>query len=413
MATTSTRRSTGGSSQRPGTFRWLGRNGRGERVRGETYGFNEQDVRQQLSSQGVIVNRITRQRHLPGMGQRLKGQDITLFARQMATMIRAGVPLLQSLTAVGNGAKKPALRHFVETLKRDVSSGMSFSRALSNQKRHVGQLFVNLIEAGEQAGALDRMLERVADHKERMDALRGRVLKAMYYPSAVVTIGLGVTALLLIKVVPQFESMFASADADLPGPTRITLALSEAAQQSWWQVLAILIGGFFVLRRAIKRSPGVALRVDRLLLKMPILGPILERSSIARFSRTLATTFAAGVPLMSALETAGSVCGNRAYENAVKTIRLDVSAGQQLHFAMRSTHLFTPMALQMVAIGEESGALESMLNKVADFYEAEVENRVDNLTSLLEPLIIVVLGSLVGGVMVSMYLPIFELGGAL
>lgn len=413
MASTSTRRSASGSSQRSGTFRWLGRNGRGERVRGEIYGHNEQDVRQQLSSQGVVVNRITRRRNLPGMGQRLKGRDITLFARQMATMIRAGVPLLQSLTAVANGIRKPALRHFVETLKRDVSSGMSFSRALADHKRHVGPLFVHLIEAGEQAGALDRMLERVADHKERMDALRARVLKAMYYPTAVITIGLGVTALLLIKVVPQFESMFASADADLPGPTRVTLALSEAAQNSWWQALLIAIGGILLLRRILKRSPGMALRVDKILLRLPILGPILERTSIARFARTLATTFAAGVPLMSALETAGGVCGNRAYENAIKTLRLDVSAGQQLHFAMRSTNLFTPMALQMVAIGEESGSLETMLNKVADFYETDVENRVDSLTSLLEPLIIVVLGTLVGGVMISMYLPIFEFGGAL
>ncbi|MFC0266928.1 type II secretion system F family protein [Kushneria aurantia] len=411
MATSSS--AAGSSLKAPATFRWLGRNGRGERVRGESRGFSEQEVRQQLSGQGVTVRRISRKRSLASFGNRLKSRDITLFARQMATMIRAGVPILQSLEAIGGGAGRPALSHFIEALKRDVASGMSFSRALQSHRHLVGALFVYLVEAGEQAGALDSMLERIATHKERTDALRARVVKAMYYPGAVVAIGLGVTALLLVKVVPQFERMFANVDAELPGPTRVTIALSEAAQSSWWQVLLILVGGIVLLRRSMRRSPRVAFQVHRLILKLPILGVIQRHAAIARFTRTLATTFAAGVPLMSALETAGSVCGNLVYERAIERVRQDVSSGQSLQFALRNTGLFPAMAMQMIAIGEEAGSLETMLNKVADFYESEVENRVDSLTSLMEPLIIVVLGSLVGGVVISMYLPVFEFGGAL
>lgn len=395
------------------TFRWLGKNARGERVRGEMHGVSEHDVRRQLSSQGVIVTRLSRKRTLPGMGHRIRGQDMTLFARQMATLIRAGVPLLQSLDSVASGTNRPALRHFVETLKQDVSSGMSFSRALAAHPRHIDPLFVHLIEAGEQAGALDRMLDRVAAHKERLDHLRARVRKAMYYPAAVVAVGIAVTALLLIKVVPQFENMFASFGAELPAPTRMTIALSEAAQSLWWQVLLAASALGWLARRMVKRSPALAFQASRLVLRLPVLGPVIERAAIARFARTLATTFAAGVPLMSALETAGGVCGNLVFEQAIERVRQDVSAGQQLHFAMRTTGLFTPMALQMVAIGEESGSLEAMLNRVADFYDDEVESRVDTLTTLMEPLIIVVLGTLVGGVVVSMYLPVFDLGSAI
>lgn len=413
MAFSALSKRSAASSGQAITFRWMGKNGRGERVRGEMHGVSEHDIRRQLSSQGIVVTRLIRKRSLPGMGHRIRGEDITLFARQMATMIRAGVPLLQSLEAVANGTNRPALRHFIETLKQDVSNGMSFSQALAAHPRHIDQLFVHLIEAGEQAGALDRMLDRVATNKERLDNLKGRVRKALYYPAAVVAVGIAVTALLLIKVVPQFESMFASFGAELPAPTRMTIALSDAAQRLWWQVLlATLAIGFFT-RRMLARSPALAFQASRLVLKLPVIGPVIERAAIARFSRTLATTFAAGVPLMSALETAGGVCGNLVFEQAIDRVRQDVSTGQQLNFAMRTTGLFTPMALQMVAIGEESGALEAMLNRVADFYDAEVESRVDTLTTLMEPLIIVVLGSLVGGVVVSMYLPVFDLGSAI
>lgn len=395
------------------TWEWKGKNARGEMVRGELAAADYDYVRRTLAQQGIITKRVRRKRQLPGLGRRVRGRDVTLFARQMATMLRAGIPLLQSFTAVADSTRNPAMHHFVEALHKDVSGGMSFSRALAKHPRHIDELFVHLVEAGEQAGALDGMLERVASYKEKLDTLKARVQKAMYYPVAVLGVGFGVTALLLIKVVPQFESMFKGFGAELPMPTQLTIALSEAAQHYWLQGLVALVVLAFGLRYAVRRSPRLAMQVSRLMLRLPVLGTILERAAIARFSRTLATTFGAGVPLMDALATAAGASGNRVYQRAILAIRDDVSAGQQLHFSMRSTRLFSSLAIQMVAIGEEAGSLDAMLNRVADFYEEDVESRVDTLTSLLEPFIIVVLGVLVGGLVVSMYLPIFELGNAI
>ncbi|OHV12216.1 type II secretion system F family protein [Kushneria phosphatilytica] len=394
-------------------WKWQGRNTRGKRIHGEMAATEENEVRRHLAQQGISLRRISRKRSLPIIGNRIRSGDITLFARQMATMIRAGIPLLQSFSAVANSTTNPALRHFIETLHQDVSSGMNFSSALAKHPGHIDDLFVHLVAAGEQAGALDRMLERIAIYKERLDTLRSRVMKAMYYPASVIAVGLGVTALLLIKVVPQFETMFSSFGAELPMPTQITIELSETAQAWWWQICLALLGGVVLLRSLLRRSPVLAMRLSRLALGLPILGGILEKSAIARFARTLSTSFAAGVPLMEALDTASGACGNQVFARAVSDIRTDVSNGQQLHAAMRNTNLFSPMSLQMVAIGEEAGSLDDMLDRVAEFHEAEVENRVDTLTSLLEPFIIVVLGTLVGGLVMSMYLPVFELGNAI
>ena len=336
-----------------------------------------------------------------------------VFARQMATMIRAGIPLLQAFQVVGESLKKPAMAMLVEQMRSDVSSGSSFSDALRRHPKHFDQLFVNLIDAGEQAGALDQMLDRVATYKEKVESLKARVKKALWYPSAVMIVGISVTLLLLIKVVPQFESMFSNFDAELPALTQMTVNLSELAQRYWLVALGSLVATGLAIKISVQRSPKMAYGMDVLVLRLPVIGDIMHKSALARFARTLATTFASGVPLMEGLETASGAVGNKVYERAVIQTRKDVATGQQLHFAMRMTNRFPPLAIQMVSIGEESGSLDAMLNRVADYYEEEVDNKVDALTSLMEPIIIVVLGVLVGGVVVSIYLPIFSLGSAL
>ncbi|MHB0774322.1 type II secretion system F family protein [Halomonas sp. WWR20] len=393
-------------------WKWKGKNPRGELVSGELVAATKLEVRQTLARQQIVVKRIQRKSGLFGLGK-IKPRDITLFARQMATMIRAGVPVLQAFGVVSESLKNPAMRNMVETLMNEVAAGSSFSEALAQHPAHFDRMFVNMVAAGEQSGTLDRMLERVASYKEKIDSLKARVRKALYYPVAVVLVGIGVTALLLIKVVPQFESLFQGFGAELPAFTRMTIALSELAQQYWLYALGALAAVILGIRLGIKRSPGFAYRIDQLLLRLPVIGDILDKSSVARFSRTLATTFNAGVPLVEALDTAAGATGNRLYQRAITRIREDVSSGQQLHFAMRNAGQFPVMAIQMVSIGEEAGSLDAMLNKVADFYEEDVDNKVDALTSLLEPFIIVVLGVLVGGLVISMYLPIFEMGSAI
>ncbi|GAB2803619.1 type II secretion system F family protein [Halomonas shantousis] len=393
-------------------WNWKGKNTRGELVSGQLVASSKLEVRQTLARQQIVVKRIQRKSGLFGMGK-IKPRDVTLFARQMATMIRAGVPVLQAFGVVAESLKNPAMRNMVETLMNDVAAGSSFSEALAQHPAHFDRMFVNMVAAGEQSGTLDRMLERVASYKEKIDSLKARVRKALYYPAAVILVGIGVTALLLIKVVPQFESLFRGFGAELPAFTRLTIALSEMAQQYWLYALGIMVVSVFALRLAIRRSPAFAYRAHHLLLRLPVIGDILDKSSVARFSRTLATTFNAGVPLVESLDTAAGATGNRVYQKAITRIREDVSSGQQLHFAMRNAGQFPVMAIQMVSIGEEAGSLDAMLNKVADFYEEDVDNKVDALTSLLEPFIIVVLGVLVGGLVISMYLPIFEMGSAI
>lgn len=410
MAKTARRRQT--PAIKLARWKWSGKGPQDRTLSGEMIGRSKAEVAAELTKQNIVIGRISKKGNLGGSG-RINPNDIMVFARQMATMIRAGIPLLQALQVVAESLKKPAMVALIQHLMSDVSSGSSFSDALSRHPKHFDRLFVNLVSAGEQSGALDQMLDRIATYKEKVESLKSRVKKALWYPTAVLTIGIAVTMLLLIKVVPEFESMFQSFGAELPALTQLTVNLSELAQRYWLAALGAVIAAVLLLRISIQRSPNVAYRMHALLLRLPVIGDIMHKSAIARFSRTLATTFASGVPLVEGLDTAAGATGNKVYERAVVQTRQDVATGQQLHFAMRMTNRFPPLAIQMVSIGEEAGSLDAMLNRVADYYEEEVDNKVDALTSLMEPVIIVVLGVLVGGVVVSMYLPIFDLGSAL
>ena len=410
MAKTARRRPT--PAIKLSRWKWVGKGPQDRPLSGEMIGRSKAEVAAELAKQNIVIRRISKKGNLGGSG-RINPNDVMVFARQMATMIRAGIPLLQALQVVAESLKKPAMVALVQHLMSDVSSGSSFSDALRRHPKHFDRLFVNLVNAGEQSGALDQMLDRVATYKEKVESLKARVKKALWYPTAVMTIGIAVTMLLLIKVVPEFESMFQSFGAELPALTQMTVNLSELAQRYWLMALGAVIGAVLLLKLSIQRSAKVAYRMHALLLRLPIIGDIMHKSAIARFSRTLATTFASGVPLVEGLDTAAGATGNKVYERAVIQTRQDVATGQQLHFAMRMTNRFPPLAIQMVSIGEEAGSLDAMLNRVADYYEEEVDNKVDALTSLMEPVIIVALGVLVGGVVVSMYLPIFDLGSAL
>ncbi|MDC8805477.1 type II secretion system F family protein [Halomonas pacifica] len=393
-------------------WQWSGKAPSGRKVKGTLIAANRAEVEKTLGGQNIIVRTIRRKGSMGGMG-RIKPRDIMLFARQMATMIRAGVPMLQALSVVAESLKKPAMSALVQQLMNDVTAGTNLSTAMRKHPDHFDSLFVNLVEAGEQSGSLDHMLDRVAAYKEKLESLKGRVKKALWYPAAVIAVGIAVTALLLIMVVPQFEALFHGFGAELPAMTRMTIYLSELAQAYWLWVLGGFIVFVFLIRQGIKRSEAFAYRMHAWSLRIPVIGDILDKSAVARYSRTLATTYGAGVPMVESLDVTSGATGNKVYERAVRQVREDVATGQQLHFAMRLTEQFPPLAVQMVGIGEESGALDAMLNRVADYYEEEVDNKVDALTSLLEPFIIVVLGVLVGGLVISMYLPIFELGSVI
>ncbi|PAU74612.1 type II secretion system F family protein [Halomonas salipaludis] len=394
-------------------WKWTGKGPNGRKVQGEIVASQKAEVERELAGQSIIIKSVRRKSSLFGGMGTIKSRDVMLFARQMATMIRAGVPVLQAFQVVAESLKKPAMSALVQELMNEVAAGASFSEALKHHPEHFDRLFANMVEAGEQSGSLDRMLERVATYKEKVESLKGRVKKALYYPAAVILVAAGVIALLLIKVVPQFESLFRGFGAELPAMTRTTIAFSEFAQAYWLWGIVIVVGTVLGIRLGMKRSEAFAYRMHALSLRIPVIGDILDKSCVARYSRTLATTFGAGVPLVESLETTAGAAGNKVYERAVLQVRDDVSTGQQLYFAMRLTERFPPLAVQMVSIGEEAGSLDAMLNRVADYYEEEVDNKVDALTSLLEPFIIVVLGVLVGGLVVSMYLPIFELGSVL
>lgn len=410
MAKTARRRQT--PAIKLARWKWIGKGPQDRALSGEMIGRSKAEVAAKLTKQNIVIHRISKKANLGGNG-RINPNDVMVFARQMATMVRAGIPLLQALQVVAESLKKPAMVALMQQMISDISSGSSFSDALNRHPKHFDRLFVNLVSAGEQSGALDQMLDRLATYKEKVESLKARVKKALWYPTTVMTIGIAVTMLLLIKVVPEFESMFQSFGAELPALTQLTVNLSELAQRYWLEALGAAIVAMLLLKISIQRSPNVAYRMHALLLRLPVIGDIVHKSAIARFSRTLATTFASGVPLVEGLDTAAGATGNKVYERAVVQTRQDVATGQQLHFAMRMTNRFPPLAIQMVSIGEEAGSLDAMLNRVADYYEEEVDNKVDALTSLMEPVIIVVLGVLVGGVVVSMYLPIFDLGAAL
>lgn len=392
-------------------YSWQGTNRQGAVVAGQMTAADAVLVRALLRKQGITPSKVRKHRRaLFSRDKAIKAMDIALFTRQMATMMKAGVPLLQSFDIIADSVEKPALRQLLEKLKSEIATGQSFAGSLRQHPRHFDELYCNLVASGEQSGTLEALLERVATYKEKTEMLKAKIKKAMSYPLAVVAVALIVTGILLIKVVPQFQEVFASFGAELPAFTLLVIRVSEYLQSDGWTLLLALVVAVLLIKRLQRTSVKFRNLQDRFLLKTPVLGNILYKAAVARFARTLATTFAAGVPLLDALDSVAGAVGNLVFKGAVQQVQADVANGLQLHFAMRSTGLFPAMALQLTAIGEESGALDAMLDKVAQHYEAEVDNAVDGLTALLEPMIMSVLGVLVGGLIIAMYLPIFELG---
>ncbi|MCK5770077.1 type II secretion system F family protein [Algiphilus sp.] len=392
-------------------FRWEGTDRKGKRVKGQTSGRSETDVKRALRKQGINPLRVRKQSSLFGSGKRkIKSEDIAVFSRQMATMMAAGLPLVQALELVGQGHENPTMGELVLALKTDVEAGNSFAEALGRHPVYFDDLFVNLVDAGEKSGTLETLLDKVALYKEKTEAIRKKVKKALTYPAAVVAVAFIVTGILLYFVVPQFQDLFQGFGADLPVFTLMVIALSQFVQEWWWVILLGLGATAYGFTFIKKRSPAFRRLLDRIALRLPIVGVILHKSALARYHRTLSTMFAAGVPLVEALDPVARASGNIIFEEAVYGIRDEVASGTQLYQGMQGAGLFPPMATQMVAIGEESGSLDAMCAKVADYYESEVDAMVDSLSSLLEPLIMVVLGILVGGLVVAMYLPIFQLG---
>jgi type IV pilus assembly protein PilC len=393
-------------------FVWEGTDKQGRKTKGEITSSNPNIAKAELRKQGINASRVRKKSARSGfsLGGSVGPAEIALFTRQMATMMRAGVPLVQSFEIVADGVDKPKMKDLILAIRNDVSGGTTFSSAIRKHPVYFDDLFCNLVDAGEQSGSLETMLDRIATFKEKTESLKAKVRKAMTYPIAVLIVAFVVSGILLIKVVPQFQDVFAGFGAELPAFTLFVIGLSEAAQEYWMIILLGIIAavaGFTVARR---RSKALRDRIDQLMLKLPIVGNIVEKSSVARYARTLSTTFAAGVPLVDALNSVAGATGNAVFTNAVYKIRDDVSTGQQLNFSMRNTGVFPNMVTSMVAIGEESGALDDMLDKSATYYEEQVDNAVDNLTALMEPMIMSVLGVLVGGLIIAMYLPIFQLG---
>jgi type IV pilus assembly protein PilC len=391
-------------------FRYQGRDRLGKRVRGVVEGASPEAVQASLRRKGILAEKVTAQRASKNRGGRIKSSDLALFTRQLATMMRAGVPLVQSFGIVAEGLSNPAMKTLVLALQDQVASGTAFAAALRGHPKTFDELYCNLVDAGEQAGALETMLDRLATYREKSEALRGKIRKALAYPVAVLVIALAVTGLLLIKVVPQFEDVFSGFGAALPPFTQLVITLSEWAQAHYLAVLVGLIGGGFGLRYAHGQSQAFRDGLDRFLLRLPVLGPILERAAVARFARTLATTFGAGVPLVEGLRSAAGATGNAVFRDATLALGDEVTAGTALAEAMNANPRWPSMIRQMVLIGEQAGAVDDMLDKAAAHYEQEVDNAVESLTELLEPVIMSVLGVLVGGLIVAMYLPIFQLG---
>jgi type IV pilus assembly protein PilC len=396
------------------TFYWKGTDKRGKTMKGEMLGKNENLIKSELRKQGVNPTSVkTKTTSMFGRRGKITAGEIAVFARQIATMLQSGVPMVQSFDIIGSGQKNEAMSDMLGKVKADIEGGSSLHEALSKFPVQFDELFCNLVRAGEQAGVLDTVLDTVAKYKENIEAIKGKIKKALFYPAAVMAIAVIVSAILLIFVIPQFEAVFANFGGELPAFTQLYVSASRFMTSWWWLIGIVTIGGAFAFITAYKRSKPLQHLIDRMALKLPVIGKILHQSAIARFSRTLALTFKSGVPLVEALETVGGATGSIVYNEATKKIKEDVSVGYQLNIAMRQVELFPPMVLQMTAIGEEAGALDTMLTKVAEFYEAEVNNAVDALSSLLEPFIMVIIGGLVGSMVVAMYLPIFKIAATI
>jgi len=389
-------------------FHWEGRDKNGRVVKGDMRAGGESVVAASLRRRGIMTTKIKKQSF--SRGKKITEKDLALFSRQLSTMLKAGVPLMQSFDIVGKGHSNPSMARLMNDIRSDVETGTSLNQAFRKYPLYFDPLFCNLVAAGEQAGILETLLDRLATYQEKTIALKGKIKKAMFYPIMIILVAVLVTAIIMIFVIPSFKSVFTSFGADLPAPTLMVIAMSDFMVAYWYIVFGIAFGSVYFLLQAWRRSPKVKAAVDRALLKLPVLGEMLQKASIARWSRTLATTFAAGVPLVEALDSVGPAAGNWVYKEATRQVQNEVNIGTSLAQSMQNTGVFPNMAIQMTSIGEESGSLDSMLSKVADYYEREVDETVDALASLLEPMIMVILGVVVGGIVIAIYLPIFKLG---
>lgn len=391
------------------TYTWEGKDKKGKLVKGDMKAAGDAFVKATLRRQGISVIKVKKQSGFASRGS-VSDKDITLFTRQLSTMMKAGVPLLQSFDIVGKGHSNPAVAKLLADIKSDVETGSSLSAAFRKYPLYFDALFCNLVGAGEQAGILDTLLDRLATYKEKILAIKSKIKSALFYPISIVVVAFIITAVIMIFVIPAFKELFSSFGADLPAPTLVVMAISDIFVDWWWAIFGSLGFGLWFFFYTWKRSIKMQATMDRLILKIPIFGPLIRKATIARFARTMATMFAAGVPLVEALDSVAGASGNRVYFDATKKIQSEISTGTSLTVAMQNTNVFPNMVLQMTSIGEESGSLDSMLSKVADFYEAEVDDAVDALASLMEPIIMVVLGVLIGGLVIAMYMPIFKMG---
>lgn len=393
------------------TFAWEGKDKAGKTVRGELRATGDAVARSTLRRQGVMVSSLKKQS--ARRGGSVSDKDITLLTRQLATMMKSGVPLLQSFDIVGKGHANPAVARLIMELKTEVETGSSLTAAFRKYPLYFDPLFCNLVGAGEQAGILETLLDRLATYKEKILAIKSKIKAALFYPISIIVVAFVITAVIMIFVIPAFKQVFSSFGADLPAPTLVVMAISEFFVAYWWIMFPLIGGGIYFFFESWKRSFPMQVFMDKLILKVPVFGDLIRKATVARWTRTLATMFAAGVPLVEALDSVGGASGNQVYVQATKAIQGEVSTGTSLTVAMQNANVFPTMVIQMVSIGEESGALDGMLSKVADFFEAEVDDAVDALASLMEPMIMVVLGTLIGGMVIAMYLPIFKMGQAI
>jgi type IV pilus assembly protein PilC len=394
-------------------FLWEGKDKKGNKVKGRGLAKDELELRSDLRRQGIAPTKIKKERQLFRGQGKVTAEDIAVFSRQLATMLTAGIPMVQSFEIIGVGHDKPAMQKLVLAIKSDIETGNALNQALAKHPLYFDDLFVNLVEAGEHAGALETVLDKIATYKEKTEALKKKIKKALFYPAAVLAVAVIVTVILLLFVIPQFESLFKGFGADLPAFTQFVISMSRWMQDNGWMVLGVVVAASFTFAYFYRRSRPMRQVLDRMSLQIPVIGPILKKAAIARFARTLATMFAAGVPLVEAMKSVAGATGNIVYQDAVLKMRDEISTGMRMQRAMENTGLFPNMVVQMIAVGEESGSLDEMASKVADFYEADVDAAVDGLSSLLEPLIMMILGVLVGGLVIAMYLPIFKLGAVI
>ena len=415
QAKTERRGATGRKAAKPAkvhTYAWEGTDKKGKKTTGEVNGSNPADIKAQLRKQGITPTKVSKKSKslLAGAGKPIEAKDIAMFSRQIATMMKAGVPLVQSFEIIGSGHEKESVQQLLIGIKNDIEAGNTMAEALRRNPKYFDDLFCDLVDAGEQAGALEEMLDRIATYKEKTEALKSKIKKALSYPISVVVVAVVVTSILLVKVVPQFKDIFEGFGADLPAFTLFVIGISEFMQEKWWMFLIGIIGFVVVYKKILDSSQEARDRQDKAMLKIPVIGEILHKAAVARFARTLSTTFAAGVPLVDALGSAAGASGNALYRDGILKIKNDVTTGMQMNVSMQSTGIFPNMVVQMIGIGEESGAIDAMLSKVADIYEQEVDDAVDGLSALIEPLIMSVLGVVVGGLIIAMYLPIFQMG---